>query len=419
MTQIRINTQQAREVARRLQAQADAVEQLTRSLNHAISTLDTDAWDGQSRWRIEPRLNQVSPAGRDVTRSLEDLGRKLRRVADTFEQEDATAAGHLEGMPWVEFETGKGAVLGAMTAADMAVATVVLASMSVPVAPDFSKMTWAERFAYLEQINAQIPELEAEQQRLADLIAADDTAMADIDEQLAELQKKRDELQAKADKFGNKLLPSTPLGLGFDDGIIDAPWRTKSDEYEDQVADLDQQIKELEEQRAVLQDQRDRRVREHAAGQQQLQSLQAQQAELNQMINQGIATDGPSKWHAYFPGTTTNNCTKYASSQRDVPCRGHAHQWNEQAAANNYEVGTRPVPGSVMVWEPGVKGGHAEHGHVSVVQRVETRPDGNYKVYYTDNRNHNVQAPSSVVVKPGENGVSFIYDKTPQSTQTA
>lgn len=417
MTRIRINTQQAREAAQRLYAEADALERVIHSLNHAINSLDTWAWDGRSRAKAEPRLSQVTPAGREVAQALEDLGRKLRRVADTFEQEDAAAAGHLEGMPWVEFETGKGVVLGAMTTFGMVTPTVILASMSAPGVPDFSKMTWAERFACLEQLGAQIPEFEAEQQRLADLIAADDAAILDLDAQIAALQKKRDELQAEADKFGNKLLPSSPLGWGFDDGIIDAPWRTKSDEYEDQVVELERQIEALQNQRIVLQSQRDQRAREQAAVQQQLQSLRAQQAGLNQMVTQGIALDGPSKWHADFPGTTTSNCTKYASLQRNVPCRGNAHQWNEQAVANNYEVGLRPVPGAVMVWEPGVKGGHAEHGHVSVVQRVETLSDGSYKVYYTDNRNHNVQAPSSVVLKPEENGISFIYDEKPQSTQ--
>jgi WXG100 family type VII secretion target len=104
MTRIRLNTQQAREVAQRLCAEADALDRVTNSLTHAIGSLDTWAWDGRSRARAESHLNRVAPSGRDAAQMLEDLGRKLRHVADTFEREDATASRNLEGMSWVEWE---------------------------------------------------------------------------------------------------------------------------------------------------------------------------------------------------------------------------------------------------------------------------------------------------------------------------
>lgn len=111
MTRIRLNTQQAREVAQRLCAEADALDRMTNSLNHAIGSLDTWAWDGRSRARAESRLNRVAPAGRDAAQLLEDLGRKLRHVADTFEREDTTASRNLDGMSWVEWEAD-GSILG-------------------------------------------------------------------------------------------------------------------------------------------------------------------------------------------------------------------------------------------------------------------------------------------------------------------
>jgi hypothetical protein len=40
-----------------------------------------------------------------VADEIDHLGRKLRHVAEIFEQEDNTAARNLEGMGWVEFET--------------------------------------------------------------------------------------------------------------------------------------------------------------------------------------------------------------------------------------------------------------------------------------------------------------------------
>lgn len=418
MPQIRLNTQYAREVAQRLYAEADVLERMTDSLHRAIGSLDTWAWNGRSRVNAESRLNQVLPAGREVVQALEDLGHKLRHIADTFEQEDIAAAGHLESMPWVEFESGAGAVLGAATVAGMVTPAVMLASMPELAVTDFSKMAWSERFSYLDEIDARILALEADLENLKNRAATVDTEISALDKQIADLQARRDALQAEADRLKNKFLPTEPLAWGFDDGFIDAPWRTKSDEVEDRVAALDRQIAELQGQRMRLQQQLELINRGSVVLVKQLGILQDQQKTLNQQIAQGVALDGPSKWHAYFPGDTANNCTKYASSKRNVPCRGHAYQWNEQAIVNGYEVGTRPLRGAVMVWEPKVHGGDEIYGHVSIVERVETLPNGNYRVYYTDNGNHNVQDPSQVEIVPRENGVSFIYGERPQPSQT-
>lgn len=417
MNPIRINTQQAREISQRLLAEARTLERTAEYLQRAVTSLDTWAWDGRSRAQAEPHLNRVLSAGREAAQVLEDLGRKLRHVADTFEQEDIAAAGHLESMPWVEFESGEGAVLGITTVAGMVVPEVILASMPVPANADFSNMTWAERFTYLDEIGERILALEAEIENLKNRAVDVATAISTLDKQIADLQAQRAVSQAEADRPKNKVLPADSFAWGFDDGIIDAPWRTQSDEYEDQVAALDRQIAELQGQRIELQRQLELINGEIVVLSEQLRILQEQQKTLNQQLAQGVALDGPSKWYAYFPGDTTNNCTKYASSKRSVPCRGNAYQWNEQAAAKGYEVGTRPIRGAVMVWEPDIHGGNETLGHVSIVERVETLPNGNYEVYYTDNGNHDVQNPSRVEIAPDESGVSFIYGAKPQPSQ--
>jgi len=103
MAQIRINTEHAREVGRRLIAAGDRLAEIGHELQRAIGSLDTWAWDGVSRWRAEPLLSRVRPESAHVAEGLDALGRKLVRVADVFEQEDNTAARKLEGMPWVDF----------------------------------------------------------------------------------------------------------------------------------------------------------------------------------------------------------------------------------------------------------------------------------------------------------------------------
>ncbi len=105
MGNIRVNTESVRAAGRRLLAEAREIEQMRDDLERAIDGLDTWSWDGRSRWETEPLLNRVRPQGTQVANELERLGLLLRRVADTFEDEDRTAARNLEEMPWVEWET--------------------------------------------------------------------------------------------------------------------------------------------------------------------------------------------------------------------------------------------------------------------------------------------------------------------------
>jgi len=106
MTQIRIDTEHTREVGRRLIAEGDRLAEIGHELHNAIGSLDTWAWDGRSRQRAEPMLCRVGPESAHVAEELDEMGRKLVRVAQVFEQEDNTAAHNLEGMPWVDFSLG-------------------------------------------------------------------------------------------------------------------------------------------------------------------------------------------------------------------------------------------------------------------------------------------------------------------------
>jgi WXG100 family type VII secretion target len=107
MTKIRIDTEHAREVGRRLIAEGDHLAEIGYELQRAIGGLDTGSWDGRSRARAEPMLNRVRPESARVADEIDHLGRKLRHVAETFEQEDNTAARNLEGMGWVDWDTKK------------------------------------------------------------------------------------------------------------------------------------------------------------------------------------------------------------------------------------------------------------------------------------------------------------------------
>jgi prefoldin subunit 5 len=168
----------------------------------------------------------------------------------------------------------------------LAAPAVMLASTNVPLdeyrVPDVSRMSWADRLAYKDALGKRIEELNKAQQRLEALIAQEDHDIADIDRQIQELQAQRDALREKADKLLNKLKPDDDgLKWGFDDGILDAPWRTESDDLEDQMADLDQQIEDLQEQKQDLLAQRQDHQDQLQGIDQRLKSVRDEQEKLN------------------------------------------------------------------------------------------------------------------------------------------
>lgn len=105
MTQIRIDTEHVHEAARRLVTEGNRVAEISQALWHAINSLDTGAWDGISRARAESMLWRVRPEGESVAQNLETLGKKLMRVAATFEEQDHTAARNVGDLGWGEFKS--------------------------------------------------------------------------------------------------------------------------------------------------------------------------------------------------------------------------------------------------------------------------------------------------------------------------
>jgi surface antigen/uncharacterized protein YukE len=423
MTRIRIDTQKAMYIARQLIAQGDRLSEIGHELQHATESLDTGTWDGHSRHQAEPLLDRVRPESAYVTEALDRLGRKLLHVAKVFEQEDNTAAHNLDGMPWVDFETADGQVLGEATVAGMAAPTAVFASLQIPAdgqrVRDIANMSWADRFDYADELPQQIGALKQEYLNVRRLISQCDQDIDGLDQRIQDLQEQRRLLQQEADRGINKIRRSTKDGSGlfrfkkgFDDDFPDAPWRTISDDKEDQIDDLDQQIIELQDQRQELVESRRQHRQDLDAVVQQLESKQHDLDEVNRVLGEGIPKDGPSDYYAYFPD---HNCTKYAASKRDVPCRGHAYKWNNEAGNSGYEVGKRPVSGSVMVWEREFKGADSDYGHVAIVENVTVQDDGSYKVWYTDNNNTDGNNPASIVLDPDMQNVSFIYEKLPTS----
>ncbi|MGQ9803815.1 MAG: WXG100 family type VII secretion target [Anaerolineae bacterium] len=90
--QIRVHPDALREAAQMFARQSGAMREIEHELQQATARLDTWAWDGHSRARAESLLNRVGPESRHLAERLEELEKKLRHVADEFEETDLRVA---------------------------------------------------------------------------------------------------------------------------------------------------------------------------------------------------------------------------------------------------------------------------------------------------------------------------------------
>ena len=149
MTKIRIDTEYVREIGRRLVSQGDRVSEIGRELQRAIGGLDTGSWDGHSRARAEPMLSRVRPESARVADRLDDLGQRLTRVAEAFEEADDRSAAGVDTIPWflpeplLGWRTNPTLRTGTLLAGGGGAATVALTML--PATGDKSEISFVDR----------------------------------------------------------------------------------------------------------------------------------------------------------------------------------------------------------------------------------------------------------------------------------
>ena len=323
---------------------------------------------------------------------------------------------------------------------------------------EYAKKRWSDVFAREETLPREIASLEQRESDLIDEKAALQRQIHDYDTQQEALLERRAQLEAERNQLLNKVLPSWPPRPGFDDGAIDAPWRTRADEIEDEIGKIDQQLSMLDQQRQIAATKLADVNHSLAQTRNQLRTARTEYDVIQQRIGRGVPADGPTRKDLI---TSKNyglaGCTNYVAKKRDVtdfPNLGNgkpghpmdAHLWDDQARRAGYEVGTQPVKGSIMVFEKGTLGVDRGAGHVAYVEKVERRgggfvvqtseagtvrqhghavrgthtpprtetyyfeknPDGGYTVR---RMRHGKPVGDPVrITKPGES-ISFIYDK--------
>lgn len=186
-------------------------------------------------------------------------------------------------------------------------------------------------------------------------------------------------------------------------------------------AEINDKIRELEQQLAKLPAEDPRRAEINR----QISDLKAQQKVLDQVINKGIKLDGPTR------NFSSAGCVKFVAEKRNITkfiVGGDmgAKRFDDHARAKGFEVGKRPVKGSIMVIEP--KNSvftkiDKVNGHVAIVDKV-TPVKGGYKVTYSDagtpkgkngkwtgEYKYVNQKSRTTIIPYNATGVSFIYDK--------
>ena len=266
---------------------------------------------------------------------------------------------------------------------------------------NINSLSWNNLFEVEANLNKELDRIRQELPHIKDQILEVENQIKSLQEyiqnleaQKTELEKHLHKLEQQRDSFLNKVSPEWPLRKGFDDGVLDAPWRTKSDVIEDEIQrlryELDQISRKIEQSqrkevalRSKLEELRQRKI-----------LLENERSQINkyleriyQRLDKGIPADGPTRRDLIESRKYgLAGCTNYVARKRDVTSfpnasgqpghPGHAYQWDEQAVRAGYEVGIRPVKGSIMVFERGVLGVNRYAGHVAYVEHVERIDNG-------------------------------------------
>ncbi len=411
---IHMQTERTQSVAQQMVRTVEAVYEQTQNLANAIHRLDwqspaRDSWENDAL-RLVHTLSQLSESG-----SL--LGMRVQREVDEWLLADSNGA---DG-----FSAAGAAFLASLPAAGMMVefasmpaGQVLGASTSIA---DYQDMPWSQKFKEQATLSTAISELENSlQNELPQNINDVDSEINELDRLIAETENSKAEAQEGADSLLNKIVPDSPFDWDDDGGI---PWRTVSDDYEDIVDGDDKSLQDLADRRTALLQQKETLIS--------LEQIKEQRATLNQIVADGVATDGPTPdWLKNQLG----GCTHYVAEKRNVQpwpnnagAAGHpgdAFNWNDQAQSAGYDVGKYPAKGAIMVFEPGIEGSHASAGHVAYVESV-IQTDSGYQVKISEANTmyengafvrgvHTTPTTRTIPIPSGGlDGTSFIYEELP------
>ncbi len=401
----------------RIFMEPELVRQLARALRNILAQMDdavtrlgraahlSSYWMGSAAYRFEQDLQALQARLRRTVQDGDHLVRLLENELREWVQSTAEMSIVFPFTPFYSWSSSFMAVPLVARIGQILDNPTIFTMGVQPLSPEaVARMTWNTLFEIEESLRLQLYQIEKTLLQIAKEEQQIQTQLQSLSEQIQDLKSKKEtllkeieRLEAERDEFFNRILPKLPLRKGFDDGLLDMPWYTRSDELEDRIAEYRKQLahldeklnkmlterQELAEQLTKIQSHRDNLLRTKKQATQNL-------ALIHEHLDRGI-TDSPTRRDLITSKQYgLAGCTNYVAKKRDVTAfpnssgqpghPGHAYQWDDQAVRAGYEVGTRPIKGSIMVFEKGILGVNTKAGHVAYVESVERTSDGGYLI---------------------------------------
>ena len=396
---IHMETETVLAIAKQLQETCEIIEARFQTLDINFQTMP---WEGTSSEEFHASIHSLKLNFSKLNIEGKNLSNRAEQeVAEWLNADQYFAEGYSA--------VGKLAAVIASRPVGLYLTGMVMGASSSNGAANYNEMSWSERFDEQEAIQERISEAQNE---LDGLPQQREEAIQTIEEEIAYWEAKKAEMEELANNPFNKI----PGNLKGD---------SASDIYEKEVQRCDEILASLNERKALYESEA---YWGEKAGEieTRISDLKMQQTELNGLIQQGIESDGPTS------GIKLAGCAKYVSEQRDVsdfmiPGDSNACQWDNNAIEAGYEVGDRPIPGSIMVIEPenGFMTVDSKAGHVVFIEKV-TPVEGGYEITYsqastprdsagnwTGDYSYTNVRTSTRVIADGTSGVSYIYEKPP------
>jgi hypothetical protein len=265
---ILVNPDQLRQIAQQLYRANGDLRGASVNIGHIVGGMSLEI---RARTNVDERAVAARRQAEVLAERAESLARYLEERAEAFQRADgqdlgiralggglggllggtsALFGGVLSGI----FSTNFSGLGGLLTPTPVNGMTQLLARASdgfvlgvSAEAKDYASMPWQEKLDELERLEQQIEALKKHPpsgMALADVR----TRIADLDVQISDLEAKRDEAEKRAGQWWNKIMPTWPLTRD-DDGVL---WRVQADQYEDEVASYQDDLKLLIQEREEL-----------------------------------------------------------------------------------------------------------------------------------------------------------------------
>lgn len=235
MANILVKPPQIRSTASRLREHAKSIQSSLESIEQIFTELPPDRFAGFSSGMIRSRYTQKRQYLRNIEQKTVYFAESLEKIAEKFEQADKE----------LNNSHPTGQVLGVSTTSG------IVASISAWLTY-FQNLSPSEQFMVLKDLKIEIA-------RLSALISSSrsieeiDLDIKDLDARIADLKRLKEIAKLESDNWLNQIIPDWPLEGDQTDG---APWRVRADDFEDEIAEYDRQLSELEAQRGHLVDER-------------------------------------------------------------------------------------------------------------------------------------------------------------------